>query len=162
HTCAPLALAALHAQALPHEREELLRSLEAHQTQLGVWAENAPENFAHRHALVSAEIARLRGDDAEAMQLYERAIRSARQNGFVQDEGLSYEFAARFYRQRGFDVFADAYVREERSCYAKWGADAKVRDLERRHPQLVENAPQAIAPFIGAAAQLDLLAVLKA
>ena len=35
--------------------------------------------------------------------LYERAIASARANGFVHNEALAYELAARFYAARGFE-----------------------------------------------------------
>ena len=61
--------------------------LTAHQEQLREWAENYPPTFADKHALVSAEIARLEGRDADAMRLYEEAIRSADDQGFVQNEG---------------------------------------------------------------------------
>jgi len=37
--------------------------------------------------------------------LYEVAIRSARQHGFVQNEGLAHEVAARFYAVRGYETF---------------------------------------------------------
>ena len=42
----------------------------------------------------------------DAMRLYEQAIRSARANGFVHNEALAYELAARFYAARGFDKIA--------------------------------------------------------
>jgi hypothetical protein len=72
-----------------------------------LWGENSPENFAN--ALVGAEIARLEGREVEAEHLYEQAIRSAREQDFVQNEGLAYELAARFYAARGFEPFADLY-----------------------------------------------------
>jgi hypothetical protein len=50
---------------------------------LGEWAENYPPTFADKHLLVMAEIARLEGASFEAMQLYEQAIQSAHENGFV-------------------------------------------------------------------------------
>ena len=43
--------------------------------------------FGDKYALVSAEIARIEGRDLDAQRLYEEAIRSARDNGFVQNEG---------------------------------------------------------------------------
>ena len=46
-----------------------------------------PANFANRAALVGAEIARIEGRELDAMRLYEQAIQSARENGFVQNEG---------------------------------------------------------------------------
>jgi hypothetical protein len=70
------------------------------------------------------------------MRLYEQAIRSARDHGFVQNEGLAHEVAARFYAARGFETIANAYLRNARHCYLRWGADGKVRQLDRLHPQL--------------------------
>jgi hypothetical protein len=61
-----------------------------------------------------------------AMRLYEAAIESARTNGFVQHEGLAYELGARFYERRGFDTIARTYLREARSCYVRWGAEAEI------------------------------------
>ena len=49
---------------------------------------------------------RLHGSTAEMstpMRLYEQAIRSAQANGFVHNEALAYELAARFYAARGFE-----------------------------------------------------------
>ena len=43
----------------------------------------------------------------EAERLYEQAIRSARDNGFVHNEAIAYETAARFYRGRGLALIAD-------------------------------------------------------
>ena len=68
-----------------------------------VWAENCPENFENRAALVGAEIARIENRDLDAMRLYEKAIHSSRTNGFVNNEALAYERASDFYRARGFD-----------------------------------------------------------
>ena len=53
-----------------------------------------PPTFADKHALVFAEIARLEKRDDDAQRLYEQAIHLARENGFVQNEGLSHELAA--------------------------------------------------------------------
>ncbi len=46
--------------------------------------------------MVGAEIARIEGRALDAMDLYERAIRSARVNGFIHNEAIAYELAARF------------------------------------------------------------------
>ena len=78
-----------------------------------------------------AEIARLEGRDFDAMRLYEQAIQSARENGFVQNEGVAHEVAARFYAARGFETIAQAYLRNARYCYLRWGAEGKVRQLDR-------------------------------
>jgi len=81
-----------------------LDAIAAHHKQLQVWTENCRENFENRVALVGAELARLNGRDVDAMRLYERAIRSAGANGFIQNEALANEIASRFYAARGFDA----------------------------------------------------------
>jgi PAS domain S-box-containing protein len=98
------------------------------------------------------------------MRLYEAAIRFAREQGFVQNEGLAHEVAARFYAARGVGKVAAVYLRDARFCYERWGADGKVRQLAQLHPQLREEpAPAPGAATLGAsAAQLDLGAVVKA
>ena len=70
------------------------------------------------------------------MRLYEQAIQSARENGFVQNEGVAHEVAARFYAARGFEAIAQMYLRNARNCYERWGALGKVKQLEGRYPQL--------------------------
>ena len=84
----------------------------AHHRQLQEWAENCPENFENRAALVGAEIARLEGRELDAERLYEQAIRSARDNGFVHNEAIAYEAPPAFYRARGFDQIRHALPAE--------------------------------------------------
>ncbi|OJH38802.1 hypothetical protein BON30_21485 [Cystobacter ferrugineus] len=163
HLYAALTLAACHDKLPPDERARCLETLATHQRQLQEWAENCPENFSNTHALVSAESARLLGRDLEAMRLYEDAIRSARDNGFIQNEGLSYELAARFYLQRGYEDFAHTYLRKARACYESWGADGKVRQLDERYPELLERPALPITATVTTRPeQLDLLSVMKA
>ena len=145
------------------ERGQLMEALAAHHKQVQAWAEHCPENFENRSALVGAEIARLEGRDVEAMRLYEQAIRSARANGFIHNEALAYELAARFYVARGFQEFARMYLLNARDGYLRWGAAGKVRQLDRLYPHL--TAPEGHRPTatIGSPVQqVDLASVVKA
>jgi hypothetical protein len=72
--------------ASSEQRPQHLEALAAHYKQIDAWAQNCPENFGNRAALVGAEIARIEGRELDAQRLYEQAIRSARENGFVQNE----------------------------------------------------------------------------
>jgi predicted ATPase/signal transduction histidine kinase len=148
------------ATAQPQHFEALL----AHHRQLTVWAENCPENFGNRAALVAAEIARINGQDLEAMRLYEDAINLARQHGFIQNEGIAAERAARFYAARGFETIAHSYFRNARYCYLRWGADGKVRQIEQSYPQLRDEPKLTVssAAFDELVAQLDVATVIKA
>src|SRR5258707_8637737 len=150
--------------ALPDQKQQHFVALVAHHKQLQVWAENCPENFENRAALVGAEIARIEGRDLDAMRLYEQAIRSARTNGFVHNEELANELASRFYAAHGFEKIARVYLQDARHGYLRWGADGKVRQLERLHPHL-RDAPVPASPTttIGAPVErLDVGTVLKA
>ena len=60
-------------------------------------------------------------------------------NGFTQNEAVANELAARFYAEGGFEVIADAYLRNARYCYLRWGAGGKVRQLDALHPRLGED-----------------------
>ncbi|WP_437618984.1 AAA family ATPase [Sorangium sp. So ce1151] len=156
-----LALAAACGEAPP--AGELPGGLLEGERQLGVWAESCPENFGHKHALVRAEIARLRGQEPEALRLYEQAIASARENGFVQHEAIACELAAGFCRARGLATPEGAYLQRARAGYFRWGAHAKVEQLDQRHPHLVERRPMApTVTFAVRAEQFDVLSVVKA
>ena len=138
-------------------------ALGAHERHLRDWAANCPQNFEDRAAMLGAEIARIEGRPLEAMDLYERAIASARANGFVHNEALANELAARFHATRGFETIANAYLREARSCYLRWGADGKVRQLDQLHPRLRqdEHAPGPTGTIEAPVEQLDLATVIK-
>src|SRR6185503_4176420 len=142
---AALVRAALCDTASAEERTQHQEALAAHHRQLQEWAESCPANFEGCAALVGAEIARIEGRTLDAEQLYEQAIRSARANGFVHNEAVANELAARFYAARGFETISDAYLRNARYCYLRWGADGKVRQLDRSYPQLEDEPPVASA-----------------
>jgi len=160
---AALARAAHWDAASAADRTKHHEALVAHHRQLQEWAGNCPENFEDRAALVGAELARIEGGDAEAMRLYERAIRSARANGFLHNEALAYELAARFYSARGFEEIARLYVGNARHGYLRWGADGKVRQLDRQYPHLRKEEPVAGSTSMIAAPveHLDLATVIK-
>ena len=158
-----LTLTALYPGAPVSEQAQFARLLEGTLTKLKLWADNCPQNYHNRYALVLAEIARIEGRPAEAMDLYEEAIRSARDNGFIQQEALAFELAARFYATRGFTTFAHAYLRNARDAYLRWGAQGKVRLLDEADRQLRDEAmaphvPTAIAETVE---HLDLGTVIK-
>ncbi len=144
-------------------RRQHVETLAAHHRQLEIWAANCPKNFENRAALVGAEIARLEGRELDAERLYEQAIRSARANGFVHNEALASELAARFYAARGFEIPAHGYLRNARYCYFRWGAHGKVQQLDAMYPRLrtEEPAPAPTSTMAAPVEHLDLATVLK-
>src|ERR1700716_4647720 len=158
-----LTVAALYENATADAQTGWRELLTAHREQLREWAENYPPSFGDKHALVSAEVARLEGRDLDAMRLYDEAIRAARENGFVQNEGLANELAAQFYLKRGVEKVAHSYLRDARYCYLRWGAVGKVQQLDERYPAIAEQASLRPTTTIGTSVeQLDLGTVMKA
>ncbi|WP_242072089.1 PAS domain S-box protein [Nostoc sp. FACHB-110] len=98
-----------------------------------------PMNYLFNFHLVEAEKARVLGQFFEAEEFYERAIALAAENEFIQDEALAYELAAKHYLARGRSKIAQTYMKEAHYCYKHWGATAKVKDLEKRYPQLLNT-----------------------
>src|SRR6516164_1180777 len=145
------------------ERPQHLDDVAAHYRQLQIWAKNCPENFADRAALVGAEIARIEGRVVDAEQLYEQAIHSAQESGFVHGEALANELASRFYTARGFGKIARVYLQDARYGYLRWGADGKVRQLEERYPYLrvEELEPGPTTTISTSVEHLDLATVIK-
>jgi PAS domain S-box-containing protein len=145
------------------EKPKHLAALTAHSRQLEVWAEHSPATFENRAAIAGAEIARIQGRVLDAQELYEKAIRSARANGFVHHEAFANELAGRFYAANGFDRIATTYLRDARYCYLRWGADAKVRQLEQLYPQIRadKSVSDATATIHAPVEHLDLATVIK-
>ena len=149
--------------ASAEERPQHLEALADHYQQLVVWAKNCPATFANRAALVGAEIARLEGRELDALRFYEEAIRLARNEGFIQNEGLAHERAAWFCAARHFQTSAEAHLKNARRCFMSWGADGKVRQLDQLHPHLsqVGVASDPTSTVGSAVDWLDLATVIK-
>src|SRR5215831_17971135 len=163
HLYGVLSYAACCDSAAADQRRQHIEALVAHHRQLAVWAEHGFENFANRAALVDAEVVRLEGRELDVLRLYERAIHSARANGFVHHEVLAHELAGRFSLQRGFETAGAAHLRHARACYALWGADGKVRQLDELYPHLrqAEPAPDARGTIGAPIEHLELATVLN-
>ena len=162
HYYAALSIAALYETTPTHKRSELREALDRHVAQLRDWAEHCSVTFKDRYALVSAEVARIEGRDLDAMRLYQQAIEIARDNGFVQNEAIANEVAARFYLDHGFETIGYTYLRNARSCYMRWGAHAKAKHLEEVYPLLCEQTAGALTTLGAAIEQLDLTTVVRA
>jgi predicted ATPase/signal transduction histidine kinase len=120
------------------QQECCLNQVAINQKLMGYWADHAPANFQHKYDLVEAETARVMGDTLKAIDYYDRAIAAAKANGYLNEEALSNELAAKFYLNWGKEKVAQAYIQEAYYCYARWDAKAKIDDLEARYPQLLQ------------------------
>ncbi len=131
------------------EQAEFLALLETYQTTLQQWAQHAPMNHLHKWYLVEAERQRVFGNKAEAIKNYDLAIIGAKENAYIHEEALANELAAKFYLDWGKDRIAQEYMIQAYYGYARWGALAKVADLETHYPQLLtpilEQTPSSLS-----------------
>jgi hypothetical protein len=134
-----LAYLAIYASAAPTEREQILKRVGASQKKLKALAHHTPLNYQHKFDLVEAEWLRVLGQTAEAMEMYDRAITGAKANEYWNEEALACELAAKFYLSLGREKIARVYMIDAYDCYVRWGDRAKIDDLEKRYPQLLES-----------------------
>jgi PAS domain S-box-containing protein len=166
-----LVLLSLLFEASSSEKATWLSCVNTNQGKMQQWAEQAPMNYCHKFHLVEAEKARVLGQFLEAEEFYERAISGSSENGFIQEEALAYELAAKHYLARGRQKIAQTYMKESHYCYDRWGAKAKVKDIETRYPQFFPQSPRVVFTSIPTTSEstsnvshsaLDLAAVMKA
>jgi PAS domain S-box-containing protein len=153
--------------------QQFLEKVVANQEKLEFFADHGPMNFLHKFYLVEAERFRVLGNDLEARDFYDRAIALAQKHEYLNEEALAYELAGRFYLSRDQKHLARYYLQDAHYAYQRWGAIAKVKDLERQYPHFLAQAQVKYLPTkisistttgsVQAASEvLDLNSVLKA
>ncbi|WP_448266185.1 ATP-binding sensor histidine kinase [Nostoc sp. DSM 114159] len=137
YTYDSLAHLAIYSQVCEAQQQNILQRVAKNQEKMKKWADHAPENYLHKFYLVEADRYRVLGQKSEAIDLYDRAITLAKEHGYTQEEALANELAAKFYLNWHKERIAQSYMTQAYYGYARWGAKAKVADLERRYPQLL-------------------------
>ncbi|MCT7983852.1 AAA family ATPase [Laspinema sp. A4] len=138
---------ALYEKGSEAEKTLILERVQENQAKLQKWATHAPMNFLHKFYLVEAERYRVVGDKLEAIEMYDRAIALAKENHYIQDAALAYELSGKFYQAWGKQTIAKAYMTEAYYGYIRWGANAKVKDLEQRYPELLASVLNPANPI---------------
>ena len=133
-----LTLLALYQEASAQKQTEILEQVRENQAQLKVWAQNCQENFQHKYDLVEAQKYYQLGNKVEAIELYDNAIAGAKAHGFIQDEALANELAAKFYLNWAKKKVASGYMQEAYYCYERWGAQAKTNKLAKQYLHLLK------------------------
>ncbi|OUL37849.1 serine/threonine protein kinase [Nostoc sp. T09] len=157
------------------EQQQILDRVQANQEKMQKWAHHAPMNHLHKFYLVEAERHRVLGEKVEAIEMYDRAIALAKENEYINEEAIAHELAAKFYQSWGKHSIAQTYMTNAYYAYVRWGATAKVKDLESKYPQLITRASntqnlqtnykeltQTSSTTTGGSHLLDLMTVMKA
>ncbi|MCA2640691.1 MULTISPECIES: AAA family ATPase [unclassified Microcystis] len=154
-----------------NQQQESLNKVAKHQKNMAKWASHCQANFQHKYDLVEAEKARVLGQNWEAQEFYEKAIQGAKKYEFIHEEALAYERASEFYFTLGREEIGKLYLRNAYHCYIRWGAKAKVKQLEEEYPQYLlgisnQNKSKGLSTTISTTGNdgevLDLTTILKA
>ncbi|MEH2049758.1 AAA family ATPase [Nostoc sp.] len=137
HTYDSLAHLAIYSEVSEAEQQSIHQRVIANQEKIKKWAGHIPANHLHKYYLVEAERHRVLGNKVEAVEYYDFAISLAQENQYLNEEALANELAARFYLGWGKERLAQDYLLNAYYAYSRWGAKAKVEDLERTYPQLL-------------------------
>ena len=153
------------------QQRQLLEKISINQNKIKKWASHVPKNYQNKYDLVEAEKARVLGQYLRAEELYEQAIKGARKYNFIHEEALAYERAAEFYLALGREEIGQFYLRNSYHCYSRWGAKAKVKQLEEEYPQYLlgvtnQGKSKKLSTTISTTGSdgeiLDLTTILKA
>lgn len=130
---------AIYCDVSKSEQKSILQKVKSNQKKIKKWAHFAPMTHLHKFYLVEAEQHRVLGETTLAIECYDRAITLARENEYLNDEALANELAGKFYLAWGKEQVAQVYITNAYYCYLRWGATAKMKDLEQRYPQLLQR-----------------------
>ena len=143
-----------------------MKRVTASMEKIRVWAGHNETNMSAKLQLCEAELARVTGDPLVAQTAFEKAIAAAKRFGFKNEEAIANELAGRFYLSHGNRTVGRAYIDEASHAYDRWGALAKVAQLEQEFSDLLVTrrgvAAHTATATTTATHNLDLQTVIKA
>ncbi len=101
----------------------------------------SPQYNRHKRLLLQAEYYCLKGEMEQAKIFYDKALTAATENGMVNDLAFCWERAGQFFLNTRQDLLADFYLQNAYRTYKRWGADAKMKQMEKRYTQLHSGKP---------------------
>ncbi len=129
---------------------------DAIRARFALWAELNPGTFAVMRMMLDAQAARLDGDHARALTLYEQAANSARVSRFEHHYAIALEHAGQCCLEIGNRIGATAYLTLAAEAYRRWGAARKAAMVLAAMPTRVSglDEPQA-TPVVADAGDLE-------
>jgi histidine kinase len=91
-------------------------------------------------------------------------VTAAAEQEFLQHEAIANELAGKLYLAKGRRKVARTYLTDARYAYRRWGADAKVAELEAKYGELLPRQGSGAGGAASAAdlGEIDLTAVMRA
>ncbi len=140
-----LSITSLWADADLTERRNYKSILKKNQKKMKTWADLCPENFLHKYLLVQAELARVSGkfqkDETGKKQkadlLYDMAIKSAREQKYINNEAIANECAGKYHLASNNQDKARDYFLEAYRLHKEWGAENKCSYMIEKYRDLL-------------------------
>jgi len=137
---------AIYSDLSDEDQATILKEVTANQEQMKTWADHAPINYLHKWHLVEAERYKILEQYSDAQSHYEKAIDLAQEHRYLNEEALAYELAAQAYMKQNKTRLARYYMQDAHYTYHRWGAIAKVQNLEKLYPQwLIQDNDSSLA-----------------
>ena len=113
------------------ERSRWIEKGENVLTKIRFWNEHSSWNWESKKVLLEAErMHTLIGSSDQASLLYEKAIHSAREHKFINDEAIASELAGMYFCQQGLHVECLGLLLHSIQSYKTWGATAVAKRVE--------------------------------
>ncbi|SHF67097.1 Predicted ATPase [Kaistia soli DSM 19436] len=155
-----LALAIARSPRARTDPKDAIARMAGARARFAAWRTLNPATFASKSLLLEAEATRLAGHGLAAQKLYAQAAEAALASGFIHEQALAHELAARHLSEEGLDIAAQGYALAAIRLYRQWGADGKVAHLHSDFPWLRDEIEPPSQQNEGQSA-LDLAAMTK-
>ena len=106
---------------------------------LSSWEAQGLDYASPKINILKAELAWFSSDSTKALEHYEHAAKNARSLGLANDEALAYELAARHCERASRSDFARLFSRNAYQAYLRWGALAKVNQMEKEFHSMIAD-----------------------
>ncbi len=133
-------------------------------------AKSSPENYITKMYLVQAELNQIKGEKEKAALLFDQAIKAGGESKLMMEEAIANESAGKFYLAYSDQAKGTKYLLEARRLYLKWGALAKVEQLDKTYALIPKTdtqesfskTPLANYQEAQSSNKLDLTSLMKA
>ncbi|MGN6246727.1 MAG: adenylate/guanylate cyclase domain-containing protein [Ginsengibacter sp.] len=117
-------------------KKSILKQVSNDIREISKYEKYCPANYTHKIFLLEAQCKFLEGDNEEAKILYDKALKAATETNISGDLAITWERAGRFFMNTKQDLLANFYLQNAYRIYKRWGATAKLKQMERHYVQL--------------------------
>jgi histidine kinase len=121
-------------------KKAILRQVQKDIKVLKKYEKFCPQNYSHKIFLLEAEYNYLKGDNETAKILYDKSLKAGTESNMTNDIAYSWERAGRFFINTKQDLLANFYLQNAYRVYKRWGAEAKLKQMESHYIQLRNGA----------------------